>query len=120
MASAQEPAAGLAGTWKLVVLAYGNDEFAIIKIDQNDGKAVATVPSVQRMVLGNAGALKADQVTIKGDSLTILLDGPMGANKFQGTLAKEGPDAGKVLGTFTFRGDVHPARLERTEAQKVG
>ncbi len=119
VACAQEPAAGLAGTWKLVLLAYGNDEFAIIKVDQNDGKAVATVPSVQRMVLGNAGALKADQVTIKGDSLTILLDGPMGANKFQGTLVEEGPDAGKVLGTFTFRGDVHPARLERTEAQKV-
>ena len=47
-ASSQEPAAGLAGTWKLVVLAFGTDEFAIIKIDQNDGKAVATVPAAQK------------------------------------------------------------------------
>lgn len=119
VASAQEPAVGLTGTWKLVVLAYGNDEFAIIKINQNNGKTVATLPSVQSRVLGNAGAMKADQITIKGDSLTILLGGPMGANRFQGTLAKEGPGAGKVLGTFSFRGEIYPARLERTESQKV-
>ena len=118
-ASAQEPAVGLAGTWKLVVLAFGNDEFALIKIDQKDGNTVATVPSVQKMVLGNAGSIKADQVTVKDGSVTVLLEGAAGANKFQGTLAKEGPDAGKVLGTFTFRGEIYPARLERTEAQKV-
>jgi hypothetical protein len=117
--TAQEPAIGLAGTWKLVVLAFGTDEFAIIKIDESGGKAVATVPSVQKMVLGNDGSVKADQVTIQGDALTILLDGPAGANAFRGTLVKEGPDAGKVLGTFKFRGETHPARLERTESPKV-
>jgi len=118
-ACAQEPDVGLAGTWKLVVLAFGNDEFAIIKIDQKDGKTAATVPSVQKMVLGNASAIKADQVMIKDGSVSILLDGPMGANKFQGTLANEGPEAGKILGSFTFRGEIYPARLERTEAKNV-
>ena len=70
------------------------------------------------MVVGNAGDLKVDQITIDGDSLTIVLEGPAGANRFQGKLAKEGPDAGKILGTFTFRGDIYPARLERTESKR--
>ena len=71
------------------------------------------------MVLGNAGTLKADQVTIKGDSLTVFLEGPSGSNRFRGSLVHDGPDAGKVLGTFTFRGETYPARLERTESPRL-
>ena len=80
-------------------------------------KAVALCRSVQKVMLGNAG-LKVDHVALKGDSWSSS-SRSRGPNTFQGTLAKDGPDAGKVLGTFTFRGEIYPARLDRTEAQKV-
>ena len=56
---------------------------------------------------------------IQGDSLVIALRGAAGLNRFKGTLAREGSQAGKILGSFSFRDEVYPARLERTESQRV-
>ena len=111
-----EPTDRFAGTWKLIVLALGEDEFAIINVDAKDGKPAASVVNIQKMMLGDANV---EQVAIQGDALVIALRGAAGLNRFQGTLARGGSQAGKILGSFSFRGEVYPARLERTESQRV-
>ena len=111
-----EPTDRFAGTWKLIVLALGEDEFAIINVDAKDGKPAASVVNIQKMMLGDANV---EQVAIQGDSLVIALRGAAGLNRFKGTLAREGSQAGKILGSFSFRDEVYPARLERTESQRV-
>jgi hypothetical protein len=115
-AMADGPVSRLAGTWKLIVLALGEDEYAIINVDEKDGKPEASVASTQRTVLGDA---RVDQIAIRGDSLVIALRGTAGLNRFQGMLARESSHAGKILGSFSFRGEVYPARLERTESHTV-
>jgi hypothetical protein len=104
-------------TWKLVVLAFGDDEFALVKLDSKDGKPVATVVDAQQMLLGKPQVKNLEK---DGDALKFSLSGPGVETKFQGKLAKEGPSAGKILGTFNFRGDLYPARLEKSEGKKVG
>jgi hypothetical protein len=113
------PASGLGGTWKLVVLAFGEDEFAVVKIDPKEGAPKGTVAAAQAQVLGDGSGLKVDPLVIRGDSLTVGLKGPAGVNVFHGKLAKDGPQAGKVLGNFMFRGEIYPARLERTKTETV-
>jgi hypothetical protein len=115
-ALADEQTARFTGTWNLIVLALGEDEYAIININEKDGKPAASVVNSQKTMLGDASV---EQVAIQGASLMITLRGAAGLNRFQGTLAKEGSLAGKILGSFSFRGEVYPARLERTESQKV-
>jgi hypothetical protein len=115
-AMADGPGSRLAGTWKLIVLALGEDEYAIINIDEKDGKPEASVASTQRTVLGDA---RVDQIAIREDSLVIALRGAAGLNRFQGTLAGESSHAGKILGSFSLRGEIYPARLERTESHTV-
>ena len=46
-AAVDPPAAGLTGTWKLIVLALGEDEFAIINVQEKDGKPAASVVAIQ-------------------------------------------------------------------------
>ncbi|MGZ3415337.1 MAG: hypothetical protein ACXWNX_17730 [Isosphaeraceae bacterium] len=82
-----EPTDRFAGTWKLIVLALGEDEFAIINVDAKDGKPAASVVNIQKMMLGDANV---EQVAIQGDALVIALRGAAGLNRFQGTLARGG------------------------------
>ena len=69
-AMAGEQTDRFAGTWKLNVLAFGEDEFAIINVDEKDGKPAASVVNIQKMLLGDANV---EQVAIQGDSLVIAL-----------------------------------------------
>jgi len=115
-AIAGEPAANLTGTWKLIVLAFGEDEFAIIDVHEKDRKPTASVVVSLRVQLGDASV---EHVAIQGDSLEIALRGPTGLNRFQGTLARAGAQAGRILGNFSFRGEVYPARLDRTENHQL-
>jgi hypothetical protein len=108
--------AKLDGTWKLVVLAFGDDEFAILKLSTQEGKTAAAVVDAQQMVLGKAQVKQTEQ---KGDNLKFTLNGPNGDMSFEGKLAQDGPGAGKVLGVFHFRGEPFPARLEKTTDAKV-
>ena len=115
-ALAGEPTAKLTGTWKLIVLAFGDDEFAIISINDKDGKPAASVVVSQKMVLADASV---ERVATQGHALEIVLRGAAGLNRFRGTLVVEGSQAGKILGSFLFRGVIYPARLERTESQRL-
>src|SRR5271165_4838652 len=82
-AMAGEQTDRFAGTWKLIVLALGEDEFAIINVNEKDEKPAASVVDSQKMMLGDANV---EQVAIQGDSLVIALRGAAGLNRFQGTL----------------------------------
>ena len=103
-------------TWKLVALAYGDDEFAIFKVTEKDGKTAATIVDSQRRL--GLNELKAAER--KDGVLTFTITGPVGETTFKGKLAKEGPDAGQYLGTTQLsRFALPPARLEETKASKV-
>jgi len=71
-AMADEQTARFAATWKLIVLALGEDEHAIINVNEKDGKPAASVVNSQKMMLGDASV---EQVAIQGDSLVITLRG---------------------------------------------
>ncbi|WP_337175186.1 hypothetical protein [Paludisphaera sp.] len=112
-AGAAEPA----GIWTLVVLGIGEDEYAIVDLHRQDGNprgvlldgrknmferaAVADV----RLEDGKAG------FTLKGERLTL---------SFSGVEAKEGVNAGRLVGTVALQGSVFPARMERTLQERIG
>lgn len=106
----------LNGTWSLKILWFGDDEFALLKTSSKGGKFTAEVRDVQQQILPQAKISKAER---KGDSVTIVIQSQAGDSTFQGTLAKEGSEAGKVLGTFQFRGTYYPAALQKSGAAKV-
>jgi hypothetical protein len=117
---ADETTADFNGTWKLVVLAFGEDEFAILDIAQNRGTSRAFVTSTRVRFLGQSENVMVESLAIKDDAISFELKGPAGVNRFEGKLAGAERDAGKVLGTFTFQGEAHPARLEKTASRQVG
>ena len=101
----------LDGRWKLSALPFGNDEFLILDVKTNDGKAAGTVRSAQPFL----GPLKAAEVAVKGDDVTVTFPSQGEPMVFRGALK-----GGKALGTVKFRGMPFPARLEKTEAKDVG
>ena len=107
--------APLSGNWKLVVLPFGDDEFAIFKLMAKEGKTTASVTDAQQML----GSPQVKAVEQQDGLITITLSGSGGSTVFKGRLAKEGPGAGKFLGTLKFRGGNYPARLETTKDSKV-
>lgn len=107
----------LQGSWKLVILAYGADEFAIVDIHNEDGQAKGVLVDAQKGILGSD--TKLEGVKVAGDKAEIDLKSPRSPLHFDGTLAKDGPHAGQVLGSVEFAGGVYPARLEKTTADKV-
>ncbi len=109
--------AKLDGTWKLVVLAFGDDDFAIVKLSERDAKLTGTVVDAQQMLLGKPDVKVAER---KGDDVTVGLGSPTGQTVFKGKMAKDGANAGKILGIIQFQGRVFPARLETTTGTKVG
>ena len=108
--------ARLSGTWKLVVLPYGNDEFAILKMIEKDGKTTGSVADAQQMM----GRPQVKSIERQDGLLTITLNGAGGNSVFKGRVATDGPGAGKILGTLNFRGGSYPACLETTTESKVG
>ena len=111
---ADGPGVDLSGTWKLVVMAFGDDEYAAIRIDRKDGKDRAFVLNAQASVLGLADNLNVESLAGEGGSIGFTLKGLSGSKPFQGRLAEGGPSAGQFLGTFYYRNEIFPARLERT------
>jgi hypothetical protein len=106
----------LKGNWKLVVLAFGDDEFAIIGIDTKNGEPTAEITNFQRLVMPGA---KVDRVEQKGDKLTIDFRMPDGVHTFAGRLVNEGPHKGQLLGSMYYRETLYPARMEKTDADEV-
>ena len=101
----------LDGNWKLTVLPFGDDEFLILDVKTDGGKTVAKVINAQPFL----GTLKADEIAAKGDDLTVTISGQGEPMAFRGTVKGD-----KALGSLRFSGTHFPARLEKTEAEKVG
>jgi hypothetical protein len=106
----------LTGNWKLLFVPYGEDEFAVIKFSESEGKISGSVADAQQML----GKPTVKGVERKEGALIITLTGANGSTIFKGKLAKDGPGAGKYLGMANFRGGTYPARLEPTTNLKVG
>jgi hypothetical protein len=106
----------LDGSWKLVVLPFGEDDFAILNLSTQDGKTGAKVVDAQQSVLGRP---KVKETVQKGDDLKITLEGPAGDTTFEAKINGQGQSADKILGSFYFRGQTFPARLEKTKDSKV-
>jgi hypothetical protein len=101
----------LTGKWKLVVLPFGNDEFLIVDLKKaSDGALSGKALSTQSML----GDRKAEG-KIEGDGVTLAFPGTGVALSFRG---KVGPD-GKALGLLNYGSAKYPARLEKTDAEKV-
>jgi hypothetical protein len=117
LAPARADDAKLDGNWKLVVLAFGDDDFAVVKLSTENGKTAATVVDAQERILGRP---TIKQVENKGNALKITLNGTAGDTSFEGKVAPDGVSAGKIFGICNFRDTVYPARLEKTSEAKVG
>ncbi|MFM1801607.1 MAG: hypothetical protein RJA81_959 [Planctomycetota bacterium] len=106
--------AGAAQTWaiegrhKIVVLAFGEDEFAIVDISKDSGKLV----SVQDRLLPNA---KMGKVLQDKGEIVLEITTDLGPNMFQSV--RENGES--VKGTFTFRGTKYAAELVPTKEEKV-
>jgi hypothetical protein len=101
----------LTGTWKLVVLPSGDDEFLILDLKRTDGKLAGTVPSAQTLL----GPVKQAEGTAEGDQVLLTFPATGDPLVFRGVAGKDG----KALGTVRFRGTTYPARLEKTDARAV-
>ncbi len=113
LAAAAEPV----GIWKLVVLGVGEDDFAIVDLHRQDGKPRGVLVDGRKGMFDKA---KVEDVDLEDGKVEFTLDGPVGALTFAGDLVKDGPQAGRLLGTIRFRDNVFPARLEKTLEERIG
>lgn len=104
---------GLESPVKLTVLAFGDDEFFILKANEAADKA--------ELVAGQKflGDVSVKAMSLKDGRLAITFGLPAGEAEFKGQRASEGPRAGQFLGTFKLQGGTYPARLEKTESKEV-
>ncbi|MFM7317037.1 MAG: hypothetical protein ACKO5E_08815 [bacterium] len=96
------------GRQKIVVLAFGEDEFAIVDVAGDKSKLV----SAQKQLFPDATLGK---VTDKDGAVSIEIKTPVGTNSFQGKATKNGA----IKGTFTFRGTKYAAELQPTKEDQV-
>jgi len=96
------------GRHKIVVMAFGEDEFAIVDISKDMSKLV----SVQDRLFPKA---TIGSVTEKDGLITVELKTAVGADSFQGKTGKDG----KIRGVFKLRGAPYAAELVPTKAEKV-
>lgn len=115
MAAQDTPSTGLDGTWKLIVLTLGDHEFAVVKLDPKAGMPAGSIVSVQKHLFGALSGVKIDPLKVEGDSVTLGITCPDSVDIFRGKLVKVGPNVGKIVGNFTFRGETSPARLEKVK-----
>jgi len=107
----------LEGRYKITLLIFGEDEFLLLDMKSVDSKLQATVVDAQPF-LGSSP--KVTNTKWHDGVLELTITSPEMENSFLGHLVTKGDQAGEVLGTFRFRGDDYPARLEKTDAEKVG
>jgi hypothetical protein len=108
----------LNGKWKLVVEAFGEDQFAIFDLKDEGGKittqVVDVVPQLGPMLLGND---RKATVTRSGEAVNVEM---ANGNSFTGaTASKEGEKPARIYGIMKFQTREYPARLEMTTAEKV-
>ena len=109
--------AKLDGTWKLVVLAIGDDDFAIFKLSQQDSKLTGNVIDAQEMLLGKPDLKEAKR---NGDDVTVGLSSPSGQIVFKGKMVKDGAMPARSSGSSTSRTGCFPPAWNRPRARRSG
>lgn len=113
--AAQDPAADLSGTWKLTIIPLQEIELVSFRVKAEGSKVEAEVAKV----IPPIGQPKVGSFTREGDRIAIALTGANLIEGFAGMLAKDGPDAGKILGTMKLNGATYPAVLARSESTEL-
>jgi thiol-disulfide isomerase/thioredoxin len=108
---ARADAPDLAGKWMLVVQSYGDDEFVIIDVKKEGDSYSAKPISSQRFFDESA----IEGIALKDQALEVTFKVGNSKYPFRGTLAA--PNA--ATGTLFFRNQINPAKLIRTNAEKV-
>lgn len=96
------------GRHKIVVMAFGDDEFAIVDLAKDSGKLV----SVQERLFPNA---QIGKVSEKDGLITVELKAGPVTDSFEGKAGKDG----KIRGLFKLRGNPYAAELVPTKESKV-
>lgn len=112
-ANAAEPI----GIWKLVLMGVGEDDFAIVDLHRSGDQARGVLLDGRRGMFDKA---TVEDVRLADGSAAFALKGQAMTLKFSGSLMKDGPQAGRLLGTIDVSGNVFPARLEPTRQEKFG
>lgn len=102
------------GKWKLVVASLGDFEFVIIDVANDNGQIRIKTVSVQDRV----GEIAAKSLEVKGTSVKLVMDASGSESTFTGNAVLEGKEH-RVMGLMRLRGNSFPARLERTNSDKV-
>jgi len=106
----KEEIGNLAGTWKLMLLPFNDDVFAVLKVSPHGADYKVEVLENQSMV----GQVTPGKFSQTGDEVRFEVTlGAIPVNDFRGRWVKAGPNAGKILGTAEFRGERIPMRFER-------
>src|SRR5689334_9241960 len=103
-----------AGAYEIATLTpTGGTVYCLVKITPKDngmeGELIAAHPQLR--------SLDLKDVTLDGDTLRVVLKGPVGDMTFEGRVPKDGADT--VLGTFETSGRLFPARLAHTEKTEL-
>lgn len=106
----------LEGRYKLSLLVYGQDEFLVLDFKPEASDLQIDVVDAQKFL---GPSPKATDIAWQDGQLEFTIDTPAMKSNFAGNLITEGDQAGQILGTYNFRDTDYPARLERTEAEKV-
>ncbi|WZO97878.1 hypothetical protein EP7_004930 [Isosphaeraceae bacterium EP7] len=104
------------GTWKLVLLPFGDFETLLLDAKQADGKPAADVREAQKDLLQSASVVAVDR---KDGSLGLTVISAAGEGKFAGTLSR-GEATPTYRGTFLQGGSYLPAKLEKSTKRKLG
>ncbi|MDR3618637.1 MAG: hypothetical protein P4L85_04740 [Paludisphaera borealis] len=105
------------GKWKLVILAFGADDLAVVDVQNDDGKPKGVLLDWQKKMIGDVAL---ENLKVEGNAVSFGLKGPAVAIQFAGEPAAENPKEGTLLGTVKFMNEIFPARLEKTQDDKVG
>jgi hypothetical protein len=102
------------GKWKLIFLVQDLDLLILDVAADGDAFKATVVDSFPQI-----GKVEMKHFTSKSGVVTLAFQSAVDEIRFKGTPVTEGDDAGAVLGVVWLRGNPLPARLEKTEVDKV-
>lgn len=102
------------GKWKLIFLMQDLDLLVVDVAAEGDDFKTTVVDSFQGI-----GKVEMKSFTSKAGVVTFAFQSAVDEIRFKGASVIKGDDAGAVLGVLWLRGNPLPARLEKTEADKV-
>jgi len=104
----------LEGKWKLVFLVQGLELLIVDVAAENDAFKATVVDAFQQL-----GKVEIKSFTSKPGEVTLVFQYGSEEIRFKGAPVTKGDDVGAVLGVLGLRGSPFPARLEKTESDKV-